>query len=83
MKRGLFFHLEFPLFLDFILINFDESPKGAVVCFFYTVGEETGWKFSHPPVVRETFTADALTAARLPCAVAFLEVLFFLAFLHC
>jgi len=63
-------------------VNLDESIQRTVVCSFNIIREKAGRKLFHAPVVPDAFAAGSLPAARLPAAVAVLEILFALAFFH-
>jgi hypothetical protein len=66
----------------FVFVKRDKFPEGAVVGFFYGIGEEAGRKLLIRPVVGQTFATDALAAAGLVGAVAANEILLAAAFIH-
>jgi hypothetical protein len=70
------------LLLSSIFVNFDEFFYGTVIRSFNIIREKAGRKFFHAPVIRNAFTADTFTAARLPGAVAVFTIFFTLAFSH-
>jgi len=65
-----------------IFVNFDKFSYRSVISPFHIIRKETGRKLFHVPVILEAFAADAFAAARLPGAVAFLNVFFAVAFFH-
>jgi hypothetical protein len=60
----------------------NESSQGAVVGSFNIIGEKAGGQFLMAPVIFKAFTANSFAAAGFPGAIASLQVLFALTFLH-
>ena len=70
------------LLLNSIFVNFNEFFYGTVIRSLGIIREKAGWELVHIPVIRNAFTADTFTAARLPGAVAVFTIFFTLAFSH-
>ena len=60
--------------LSFIAL--DKSPYRPVIGSLHIIREKAGGKFLHPPVILDTFTADAFTTAGFIGAVAVFAVFF-------
>jgi hypothetical protein len=55
-------------------IALDKSPYRPIIGSLHIIREKAGGKFLHPPVILDTFTADAFVTAGLISAIAVFQV---------
>lgn len=71
-----------PLYLYFVLIDFDKSPQGPVVGPFHIVREKAGRELFHAPMILKTFAAHTFAAAGIVGTIADFKIFLILTLFH-